>query len=403
MYDAIVVGARCAGSPTAMLLAQKGYKVLMVDRASFPSDTMSGHFLHPPAVAALKRWGLLDAVLASGCPPINEISFDLGEIALNGTPPAAEGISEFLCVRRTVLDKILVDAAVAAGAEVRENVTVEELVWDDDRVTGIRTSARSGGVAETARIVIGADGQHSFVAKSVNAPAYNESPSTSFGYYTYWSNLDVGATIAPRGDRTIICAPTNEGRTLLAYQAPIAQFAEHRTDIEGHYMATMERIPWLADKLREATREERFTGTADLPNYFRQPYGPGWALVGDSGYHKDPITAQGIKDAFFCAELVAEAIDAGFSGRQPLDEALAHYEQARNEEVGPIFGLTAEMASYAPPSPEQQQLFGAMYGNQDAIDRFIGCVAGTVRIPEFFSEENVGAIMGAAAARAQSA
>src|SRR5205085_5108877 len=126
-YDAIVVGARCAGSPTAMLLAQKGYKVLMVDRATFPSDTLSGHYLHQPAVAAMQRWGLLDELKATNCPPVSSVAFDLGELVLKGTPPAADGISDAYCCRRTKLDKILVDAAVAAGVELRENVTVEDL------------------------------------------------------------------------------------------------------------------------------------------------------------------------------------------------------------------------------------------------------------------------------------
>jgi flavin-dependent dehydrogenase len=400
MYDAIIVGARCAGSPTAMLLAQKGYKVLMVDRGSFPSDIMSGHVLHPPAVAALQRWGLLDAVKDTNCPPSTVASFDLGELVLTGTPPPADGIAEWYCCRRTKLDKILVDAAVAAGAELRENVTVEDLVWENGAVTGIRTRGGSGNVTENARIVIGADGQHSFVAKAVEAPVYNEVPAVSFGYYTYWSGIDQqDLCVLQRGDRAMGIAPTNDGLHIVFYQAPIDQFREHRTDIEGHYLAAMSRAPWLMEKLSKGRREERFTGSADLQNFFRKPYGPGWALAGDAGYHKDPLTAQGIKDAFLGAEMLAEAIDDGFSGRRPLEGALAGYEQQRNEDVGPMYQFTVDMASFNPPTPEQQQLFGAMAGNQDAINRFMGIVAGTTRIPEFFSEENVGAIMAAAGAR----
>src|SRR3954466_374757 len=131
-YDAIVVGARCAGSPTAMLLARKGYRVLAVDRATFPSDTVSSHVLHPMGAAALARWGLLDRLAATGCPPIHTYAFDFGPFTLAGSPGTGEAPVGY-CVRRTVLDKLLVDAAAEAGAEVREGFTVDELVIEDGR------------------------------------------------------------------------------------------------------------------------------------------------------------------------------------------------------------------------------------------------------------------------------
>src|SRR5262245_32118325 len=127
-YDAIIVGARCAGSPTAMLLARKGYKVLMVDKAGFPSDTMSGHYIHQRGVACLERWGLREAVAATNCPPITSVRFDVGPFALEGTPPAVDGVAEGYCCRRYKLDQVLVEAAIAAGAELREHVTVHDLV-----------------------------------------------------------------------------------------------------------------------------------------------------------------------------------------------------------------------------------------------------------------------------------
>src|SRR6266702_5427986 len=139
MYDVIVVGARCAGSPTAMLLARKGYRVLLVDRATFPSDTVSTHLIHPPGVAALARWGLLDRVTATGCPPVGTYSFDFGPFTVAGSPRATDGNANAYGPRRTVLDKILVDGAADAGAEVREQFIVQEVIVDDDgRVTGIR-------------------------------------------------------------------------------------------------------------------------------------------------------------------------------------------------------------------------------------------------------------------------
>jgi 2-polyprenyl-6-methoxyphenol hydroxylase-like FAD-dependent oxidoreductase len=162
-----------------------------------------------------------------------------------------------------------------------------------------------------------------------------------------------------------------------------------RADIEGNFLKTVDLVPELAERVRNGRREERFVGTADLPNFFRKPYGSGWALVGDAGYHKDPRCGQGITDAFRDAELVAEAIDAGLSGRRSLEEALADYERRRNGAVLPMYELTCQLASLEPPSPEMQQFFGALRGNQDEIDRFWGTIAGTVPIPEFFSPQNI--------------
>src|SRR5262245_18029762 len=166
-YDAIVVGARCAGSPTAMLLARMGYKVLLVDKATFPSDTISTHLIHPPGIAALKRWGLADRVIATGCPPVHTYTFDFGPYTIKGSPGTSDSPVSY-CPRRTVLDKILVDAAAEAGAEVREEFTVEDVVFEDGRVVGIKV--RGKGIQsgmERARVVVGADGRHSAVVKVV--------------------------------------------------------------------------------------------------------------------------------------------------------------------------------------------------------------------------------------------
>src|SRR5688572_7115060 len=167
-YDAIVVGARCAGSPTAMLLARKGYRVLLVDRSTFPSDTVSTHFIHAPGVDALRRWGILDTIVATGCPPVDTYSFDFGPITISGTPLPAGGSSTAYAPRRTVLDTLLVDAAIDSGAEVREGFSVNEVIVEDGRVTGIRGRDRDGAlVTEHARVVVGADGTNSRVATAV--------------------------------------------------------------------------------------------------------------------------------------------------------------------------------------------------------------------------------------------
>ena len=162
------------------------------------------------------------------------------------------------------------------------------------------------------------------------------------------------------------------------------------------FLETLELAPRFAERVRQGTREERFTGTAELLNFFRKPHGRGWALVGDAAYHKDPITAQGISDAFRDADLLAEAVDASLSGRRPVEEAMGGYEQRRNAAALPTYEFTCQLAMLEPPSADMQQLFASLRGNQADTDRFMGILAGTTSIPEFFAAENVGRIMAAA-------
>jgi 2-polyprenyl-6-methoxyphenol hydroxylase-like FAD-dependent oxidoreductase len=398
-YDVIVVGARCAGSPTAMLLARKGYRVLLVDRATFPSDTVSTHIVHPPGVGALDRWGLLEDVTATGCPPIDTYVLDFGRLVLAGSPGTSESTVAY-CPRRTVLDKVLVDGAAAAGVEVREGFGVDELVEDGRRVTGIRGHTTGGSpVTEHARVVVGADGLKSFVARSVSAEQYHERPRQLCGYYSYWSNLPVDGRFETyvRDDRGFAAAPTNDGLTLVVGGWPYTQFEEHKSSIEAEYLAMFERAPEFAERLRGATRETRVVGTA-VPNFFRKPYGEGWALVGDAGYNKDFITAQGISDAFRDAELCANALDQALSGDRDFDDAMGEYQQRRDDHVLAMYEFTVQLASLEPPPPELMQILAALPGNQEALDQFVRVNAGALSPAEFFADDNVGRILATAGA-----
>lgn len=395
MYDVIVVGARVAGAPTAMLLARKGYRVLLLDRGRFPSDTLSTHYIHQPGMAYLKQWGLHDQVVASNCPPFRRMRFDLGPFALEGlAPPAGEAVFGY-APRRYILDTILVEAALRAGVELREQFTVTELLFDGERVTGIRGRAAGGPmVTERAPLVIGADGLRSFVARSVQAPIYEARPAQTCAYYSYWSDLSLaGAELYPRPGQMIVLGPTNHEQTSITVFWPRAAFPEVRADVEGHFMRALEGVPGLGERVRGGRRVEPFYGSGDLPFFFRKPYGPGWALVGDAGYHKDPITAQGITDAFRDAALLSAAIDAGLSDRQPLEAALADYEQQRNAAAMPLYEFTHQLAALQPPAPEMQQLFAALRHSPEQTDRFFGLIAGTVSIAEFFAPENLGRIL----------
>lgn len=395
MYDVIVVGARCAGSPTALLLARKGYKVLLLDRSTFPSDMpFSNHFVHQAGSAALKRWGLLDRLIATNCPPITTDYFDYGAFALTGPVPASDGVNTAFAPRRKVLDPLLAAAAAEAGAELRDGFSVQELLWDNGRVTGIRGSHKGAPVTEKGRITIGADGMFSLVAKAVRAPEYNTKPPLEGSWYAYWSGVPMkGWHLWLRPSRVIFSYNTNDNLTLIGVAFAAKDLPAVRKDIEGNHAQVIgEHVPDLAERMRNGRRESHFVGGA-IPYYMRRPYGPGWALVGDAGYQKDPCTASGITDAFRSAEWLAEAIDAGFSGRQPLEQALAAYEEKRNQSEMPYFELTTQLAALAPPPPEIQLILEALRDNPEQRSRFFGVFAHTVPVQEFFAPENVQKIL----------
>ena len=396
-FDAIVVGARCAGSPMAMLLARKGYRVLAVDRATFPSDTVSTHILHPLGARALSKWGLLDRLAATGCPPIHTYAFDFGSFTIVGAPGTTDAPVAY-CPRRTILDKMLVDAAAQSGAEIREDFTVEEVLVEDGRVVGIKGRSKHGGsITERAQVVVGADGRRSFVAEAVRPEHYDERPPLLAAYYTYWSGLPVDGRFEnySRDRRGFAVAPTHDDLTMVIVGWPYAEFAENRKDIEGNYLKTIELAPAFADRLGGARQEARFAGVP-VPNYFRKPYGPGWALVGDAGYNRDFITGQGIMDAFHDAELCVDALDKSFSGARPFVDAMDEYQRTRDARVKPMYDFTCQLATLDPPTPEMQQLFSAIHGNQKAMDDFARMNAGTISPAEFFAPENVNAITAAA-------
>ncbi|WP_173086020.1 NAD(P)/FAD-dependent oxidoreductase [Phytohabitans rumicis] len=276
-YDVIVVGARVAGAATAMLLARRGLRVLAVDRASFPSDTISSHQVQVPGVARLHRWGLLDRVRASGAPPTRRMRVDAAGVLLEGDFPAYDGVDALYSPRRTLLDALLVDAARAAGAEVREHFRVEKLVWDGGRVTGIVGRERDGMArTETARLVVGADGKRSFVAQAVGAAHYREWPVRAFACYGYWAGVPVtGGALYDRPGLAAAAFPTNDDLTLVYLALPIAGFDAFRADIEGNYLRALDRCGDLGERVRSGTRVERLRTTPDQPNTFRRAHGPG--------------------------------------------------------------------------------------------------------------------------------
>ncbi|MGE5594671.1 MAG: NAD(P)/FAD-dependent oxidoreductase [Hyphomicrobiales bacterium] len=356
MYDAIVVGARCAGSPTAMLLARAGHRVLLVDRARFPSDTVSTHALTNEAVPTLAAWGVLDRLVATNPTPVYRATFRAGgeAVEIKFDPPG-------YCPRRTVLDAILVDAARESGAEVREGFSVSGFLrGEDGRITGIRGRGADGReVVEEARVVVGADGRNSILAREVKPEEYNQLPALTCGYFSYFETFPAeGIELNFTGDRMVFVFPTNDGLCCVGAECLAEQFPAFRADVEGTMAASFAMVPGFPERVARARRVERWTGIK-LPNwYYRKPFGPGWALVGDAGYLKDPVLGMGMNDAFRDAGLVAKALDDVLSGRAEFDAALGEYQRRRDTATAMMYQLNYEFSKMR-VGPEHLQMIAA--------------------------------------------
>lgn len=396
MWDVIVVGARTAGAPLAMLLARAGLRVLLTDRAAFPSDTLSTHQMQLPAAARLARWGLLDTI-AAVTPATTRIRLDAGGAVVEGRCPSYGGISAMYSPRRTLLDAVLVDAARSAGAEVRERFTVKELRWTSGCVTGIRGQERgSGPVTETARLVVGADGKHSFVADGVASPRYRKRPAATFASYSYWADVPMtGGELYQRAERAAAAFPTNDGLTMVYVAAPLREFPSLRRNIEGHFLRTVDGCGDLGERLRAGARVERIRTTPDLPNWLRIPSGPGWALAGDAGLVMDPVTAHGMSNAFADADLLAAAITTGFDDRASLAQALAHYRASRDRRAVAMYDFTVSLAAL-PRRSSLPLLLQALAGRPAEIDRLLATFAGVVPVDRYFSVRNLLPLLGPA-------
>ncbi|MBB5786528.1 NAD(P)/FAD-dependent oxidoreductase [Jiangella mangrovi] len=397
-YDVIVVGARVAGAATAMLLARAGLRVLAVDRAGFPSDTVSSHQVHVPAVARLARWGLLDRLVAAGTPPTREVCFDAGTVAFTGRFPAHDGVDALYSPRRTLLDAVLVDAARAAGAEVRERFRVEELVRSDGAVVGIRgrCGVAATSVTERAPLVIGADGKRSFVAASVGARVRRSAPVRTFASYGYWSGVPLAAgEMYHRPGRVVAAFPTNDDLTMVYVAAPLAEFEAARRDLAAHHLRSLDRCGDLGSRVRGAVRVERLRTTPDQPNAVRAAHGPGWALAGDAGAVLDSVTAQGISHALADAESLAAAVVAGLGGTVSLAVALAGHERERDRRLLPMYDLTLRLAELRPRRTDHA-LFAALADRPAEIERFLGALAGVVPADQFFTPRVVLRLLAAA-------
>ena len=352
-HEVVVVGARCAGAATAMLLARQGHDVLLVDRATFPSDTLSTHAIARGGVVQLARWGLLDAVVASGAPKIRTASFHFADGAsLTRTIKDRAGVDHLLAPRRHVLDTILADAAVEAGATLRTGVAVTGTVSDAaGRVGGVEVRAADGTVREIrAGMVVGADGVQSRVARAVGAGMVDERPSDGAAQYLYVAGLDGDGFEFHVGDRLFAGVfPTHGGEANVWICGPADRAVVGGGDRTSAFLTLLEEAsPSLRERVAHAEVTAPVRTAVGYPNHVRQAAGAGWALVGDAGYHRDPITGHGITDAFRDAELLARNLDRALRGEVTEAEAMTQYGCERYEALAPIFDVTCRLAQFPP-------------------------------------------------------
>jgi flavin-dependent dehydrogenase len=344
-YDAIVVGARCAGAATAMLLARAGLDVLVVDRGQPGADTLSTHALMRGGVLQLHRWGLLDAVRAAATPAIRFATFHYADEEVAVPIKPRDGVDALYAPRRTVLDPLLVRAAAGAGAQVEHGVAAVDLLRDAaGRVSGVVLAGPGGAqVRVSAPIVVGADGMRSRIAALAGAQAERVAVHATAVVYGHWAGLEVeGFHWYYRPGVSAGAIPTNDGRTCLFVAMPPARFRrELAHGVDRLYQEVLaEAAPELARAVGRARLERKLWSFAGPAGFLRRAWGPGWALVGDAGYFKDPLTAHGITDALRDAELLARAILAGG------DEALASYQAARDAVSLGLFEVTDRIASF---------------------------------------------------------
>jgi 2-polyprenyl-6-methoxyphenol hydroxylase-like FAD-dependent oxidoreductase len=328
-YDAIVVGARVAGASTALLLARAGLSVLVVERSARGSDTTSTHALMRPGLMQLERWGILGRIVTAGTPPIRRTTFHYAEDAIPVPFQPRDGLEALYAPRRTLLDAVLADAAAVAGARVVHEASVDAIVRDPSgRVRGVHLTDRAGVKCRVdAAIVIGADGARSGVARAVNAEVLRAGQHLGTAIYGYWRGLDLDGTHWYfRKDLAAGAIPTNDGCTcvFVAMRPGRYEAEQHAVGIATLYRQALEETDAaLGARVAVAEQDGKLHPFPGRAGFIRQAWGPGWALVGDAGCFKDPITAHGMSDALRDAELLARALVTG------TDAALAGYQATR--------------------------------------------------------------------------
>jgi flavin-dependent dehydrogenase len=362
-YDVLIVGGRAAGASVAQLLARQGRRVLVADRDKFPSDTMSTHFMSLSAVGALKRLGVLNDILAAGFRRITRHRSWIDDCCFEG--PAGPPGTFSIAPRRIALDSILLDHAVRAGAQFEQRTRVDGLLHEDGRVAGALLQTTGGERREVrARVVIGADGKSSKVAEWVGAEKYDAVPALRPAYYAYFHGIEPRPEATLElffgGDQIGFLFPMREGEDCIAVQVQPEEFDEFRSGHAAFFEARVRKLPEISRRMQNARLEGKVIGVKGIDNYFRKPYGPGWALTGDAGYLKDPSTGLGIGDALEQAFMLADALGTWFEGAD-WEESMSAFHQKRDQMMKPLYDATLAFTRMRDMAPVDQNLLKGIF------------------------------------------
>jgi len=370
-----------------MLFARQGYRVLLLEKVRFPLDTLSSHYIHQPGVALLGRWGLLDELRSAGCQPINHQSYAAPGVRLDGFSLPVDGYRTTYAPRRFVLDPILAEGAVKAGVDFRESCTVNDLVFEDNRVVGVRYTTPDGAEAtDRARLVVGADGMRSLVARKVGALNLVEHPRMTCTYYSYWAGVPGHFELYERPGRWVGVIPTNDDLTLLMAYFPQNEFSEVRTAVEpAFHEAVRTTVPELYERMLAGSRVEQMYGTGHQENFFRRSYGPGWVLVGDAVHHKDSITARGITDAFIQAQSLTDRIGERLHDDAALKAALRRYDSDLSDTFLNLYQGALNVAELKPQG--KTEMLRSLIGHQELIDRYFSTLSGACSFDDFYNDQ----------------
>ena len=396
-FDVAVVGARCAGAPLATMLAKRGMRVCLIDRATFPSDTPSTHVIQPSGVTALARLGVLDDLYAAGAVPITRLTLVDEDVRIE----AEFGLDTFgapgISIRRVTLDELLVGAAAAAGAEVRTGSSVVGLIREEGRVGG----AITGRGPARARLVVGADGRRSTVADLVGAARYRVTPPGrvfAWAYFDGVAETEGHLRLGRIGDLALLASPTDGGLHLAGACPPQADRTEFLADREAGLTAGLRSWPELSDLLAGARRVGPIRTVANWDGFLRQAAGPGWVLLGDAGHFKDPTPAQGIADALRQAERLADAIEAGLGGATGLDAELEQWWRWRDRDASEMYRFASDMGTGLSPNIANEVL-AEVAADPEATLKLLQVLNHDIAPAELFSAGRIARAVGRAAWR----
>jgi 2-polyprenyl-6-methoxyphenol hydroxylase-like FAD-dependent oxidoreductase len=365
-FDVVVVGARCAGSPLATLLARRGLRVAVVEQATFPRDTLSSHYFEARGLALLGRLGVIEEIRATGAPFVgrNDVRFDDLEY-VTPIPHQPGDVGGGVSVRRTLLDPILAEAAAEAGADLRMGTRVTGLLEEEGRVAGVRVTQNGSETTLNARLVVGADGRNSTIARLAGARKYNLTPNERFAYWSFFEGAEPGPDPAfffhRWGERLVLAFPADSGLYEVAVLPDLCELPRFRQDLEGSFMEYACSCRPVAQILSGARRVGKFFGALRWEGFFREASGPGWVLAGDAGHFKDPTAGQGIQDAFGQVDALAPVIATALEGpSERLDSELAAWGRWRDRDAAEHYWLATDMGKAGRLPAVQPEMIGRL-------------------------------------------